>query len=454
MPAIAFTGKGASKARVFVATFTETDINVADAVQADKKGFERIGIVKRGEKSFMIVILRHAIPISNFKRTLENNFDVAKFNFSAWEAMDALHLSQLGWGGPQPEETFRAFTRTNNREVQKIVVPALRNLSDDELANYDNAFLEEVVAFHLGMRALLDCEHKAMTRYDKQNHNPFLWQGEVLVKRSCNLCNVEIEAHRACPDCKRVWCHSCGAEEKTKTTNSQEARKLAKKLQPEVLQVETGEWWPNPHNLVIEVTQKLKIESDRKLRHMLETAPHLNDGATGSCAEQNLESLVAFYKVYRELFDRCHKDKFQCWNSMKSLFEQFVNEGRHERLEVPLLQSKDWEPNLKAELESIRDGTELLKCRCGNVIQDDHALCSECRRPSKCRACKKGFNQAARTEHYKDVPDSHPLKKLMQNRKRQCESIFYTMYGICSDCLWGTPMSSWPQERPNKRARR
>ena len=381
MPTIAFTGKGASTARVFVATFTgEIDVtaftDIAHAVK--KKSFERVGVVKRGGQSYMIVIMCKACPLWNFKRTLENNFDAEKYNFSSWEAMDAFHLSQLNWEVPQPEETFAQFARASDPQTQKIVVPALRALTDEEIATYGAEFMRDVVAEHLSMRALQDCQHNAMTRYDSQSHSPMLYDDGVLVKRACSSCHCEMEAHRACGDCLRVWCISCGAAEQTRATNWDFAREVAKRLKRGQLpQVETGEWWPRSNNFVIEVVRKDKMRAERKLQFILHIAPHLEDG------QPSIEgSLLNFYKAYFELFRQCHTSKYQCLHNARELFEQWSG------LKVGLL--GELGSNLKAELEGLRDNTEVLYCRCGNCITDGEELCKECRpQPGKCLLCKK-----------------------------------------------------------------
>ena len=438
MPTVVFSaGDGAKYAYVWVSQIEGVkgvvDITaMTHAVHVGK--LKQCLYVTRGDTEYIVVLFPAKTQASDVKTKMRTAFKCteSQLEFLQWESLDAFHLELFGWSVPQPEETFAQFNRATDTETQKIVVPGLRTLPDEEIADFGADFMRDVVAEHLGLRALQDCKHDAMARYDSQSGNNFLYEDGALVRRACSKCYCELEEHRGCADCSRVWCISCGAQEQTRVTNAGFARKVAKRLKREQLTVASTTAYPCK-DFPLEVVTKSKMKRARKLQWMLHTAPHL---------QPSLEGLLEFYKVFLSLFRHCYFSKHECWGKAKALFEEWSH------FKVPLLGSKSWDvPDLKVQLEALRDGIEVLTCRCGNLITDGQALCAECRRPSKCRNCKQNFCTRGGDKEFADDAWGRVLRRM----KRPADQMMYVIHGVCPACVSNhAPCMSQP---PLKRAR-
>ena len=432
MPSLAFASK--QLPRVWVSQVTgvyekNKDDPKIQAAQVDGK-FEHIGVVQCASGHFLIFVAPVSIQAWNVQSKINNIFKKSQLCLEKAVSLDVFHCALFGWDMPtSPEETFAHFNSATDLEAKKDALPALKQIPDAILKGWDS-LLPSIVQTHLNIASIEDCKHE-MQRYDFPCDNALLYVDDDLHERPCDSCSKHYVANWACHTCKKVWCIPCGAEAKTTVTNRELVHHAAKKLkqQPEIVQVSLDFWFPD-ENFTLEVFSKAHMPDERKLAYILHLLPDLG---------RFEEALADFYKTFVKLFRHCYtSERYVPHNCCLKLFSKFL--GRQIKL-------KQLDADLKAEVESLRDGKQVSECRCGNLIFDEHELCSECRRPSKCRACKKGFNQV-RTEPYPHVPDSHPLKKLLLSRKRQVDQMFYIMEGICPDCV-SKPMSSWPK-RPRR----
>ena len=120
----------------------------------------------------------------------------ARFD-DGWECSDLFHCAIFGWTPPpMPEETWSRFTRAQDLNTRKLVVPALSDLPDELLNGYGEAVVEDIVLVRPEPRAtIVVCSHNLSS---EQSH-----ESQATADRVCTYTGNRRRAGRPRSNCGR-----------------------------------------------------------------------------------------------------------------------------------------------------------------------------------------------------------------------------------------------------------